>query len=86
MNAINEVNIRVARRSEQHRVALGMTRGGVSGQIVRAKIRFHFNNTPSNPFALLTADNELTQQLTRDDARITIEERAAKELCSDRRF
>ena len=80
MNAIDEVNVSVARRSPEHGIARRVSGGGVRGQIARAEIRFDFNNASRKLLAPFAADNQLAQQLTRHGSWVAIEESPAQQL------
>ena len=80
MNAIDEVNISVSRRSPEHSVARRVSGSGVRSQIARAEIRFHFNDASRKLLASFAADNQLAQQFTRNNSRISIEESPAQQL------
>ena len=80
MHAIDEVNISVSRRPPEHGIARRVSGSGVRSQIARAEIRFHFNNASRKLLAPFAADDQLAQQLTRNDSRVAIEESSAQQL------
>jgi len=74
--AVNEVHIRVSRRTEQDGVARSESGEGVRGGIVCAQVGFIFNNASREQFSSLAPDEQLAQQLASYRDRIAIEKLA----------
>src|SRR5690348_17029365 len=73
MDAINEIDVRVARRTEENAIARSASGGGVRGGIIRAEVGFHFDNAAGQDLAPRLPHDDLAQQLARNLPRIAVE-------------
>lgn len=81
MNSVDEINVGMPGRPEEHRVSRSAACGGVGSGIAGPEIGFHFNNASREEFAPGGADDDFAQQFAPNLARITIEEFPSDETC-----
>ena len=74
MSAIDEIHIGEAGRTEENRVARRLARGSVGGRVVVAEVSFGFDNAPRQNCGRGIANQQFSEQGTRDLAGIAIEE------------
>lgn len=76
MIAIDEIHVRESRRTEEDGVARGASDEGVRGGIADARIGFDFDDTRSEKFAALAADENFPEQIRSDEAGVAVVEGA----------
>jgi hypothetical protein len=76
--AIDEIDIGVTGRAEEDGVAGGASDGGVGRGVVCAEISFHFDDAAREVNLLVGADEEFTEKIAGDAARIAGKEGAGK--------
>ncbi len=81
MHAVDEINVSMAGRSPEDVIACGAAGSGVRGSIVSAQIGFHLHDPSGDELAAFFANDELSQKVRRDDARIAIEELSRENFC-----
>jgi len=76
MISVDEVDIGMTGRAEQHGVAQGAAGGGVSGGIFGAEVGFDLDNTGGESYAGEFSDQDLAQELAGYTAGVAGEEGA----------
>src|SRR5271157_2303166 len=76
MVAVDEVHIGVSRGAEEYRVARSETCIRVRGGIVRAEIRFVFDDPAGEQRPAFATDEQFAQQLASHGNRVAVEELA----------
>jgi hypothetical protein len=67
VHAVDEVDVGEAGRSEEDGVACGLTGEGVGGGVVEAEVGFDFEDAAGEVFAVEGADEELAEEVARDE-------------------
>ena len=70
MISINEVDVGIPGRAEQHGVAQGLASGGVRGRIFFTQIGLEFHNPASEPHVAIATDENLAEKIASDSGRI----------------
>ena len=83
MNAVIQVDVRVARRPVQRRIPLGRTRRGMTGRIGLADVGLRFDDHAARQNAAAIVDQHLADEIAGDVERRTIVE-GARQLAHDR--
>ena len=78
MIPVDEVDVGMAGRAEQHGIAQGATGGRVSGGIVGAKVRFHLNDASCEFRGAPVSDQDLAKELAGYAAGVAGEEGASE--------
>lgn len=79
MHAIDEVDIRMPCRSEQHRIARCTAGGGVRGRVANADIGFHLHDAADQQPVACAANQQLAQNPAPDSIRLPFKKGAAKQ-------
>jgi len=80
VNAVYEIDIRVARWPKQDCIACGATGGGVSSRVVDAEVGFGFDNTTGEDFAIALSEYYFAEEMARDDVRCSVVEATRQRL------
>ncbi len=66
MIAVNEINVRVSGRTEEHHIARRAADGSVCGGIVGTQVGFDFDDASGEKFAALAAYENFAKQVRAD--------------------
>ena len=73
MVAVDEIDVGVAGRPEEYRVAQGLTRGSVRGGIVYSEVGFYLDDAAGESLTIAVANQDFSQKLSRYALRIAHE-------------
>ena len=80
MIPVDEVDVSIAGRAEQHGIAQGATGGRVSGGIFGAKVRFHLDDASCEFRGRAVSDQDFAQELPGYAAGFAGEEGASERM------
>ena len=80
MIAIDEVDVRVAGRSEEHGGSRCVARGGVRSGVIGSEVSLDFHNAGSDLGSLGLANQDFAKKVAGDAARVACEEAAREWL------